>query len=68
MIISVHLKVLVVVRINAETGDEAVHHELHISVLTARPPPEGFGWIEQQSLMGQGGPQVTQGHSKAHQW
>lgn len=50
-----HLKVLVVVRIDAKTGDEAVHHELHVSVLAARPPPEGFGWVEQQRLMGQGG-------------
>lgn len=50
----VHLKVLVVVRIDAETGDEAVHHELHVGVLAASPPPEGFGWVEQQSLMGRG--------------
>lgn len=60
------LKVLVVVRIDAETRDKAVHHELHISILTACPPPEGLGWVEQQSLVGQGGPQVTSGHSKAH--
>lgn len=50
-----HLKVLVVVRIDAETGDKAIHHELHVGVLAACPPPEGFGWVEQQSLMGQGG-------------
>ena len=65
-ILSVHLKVLVVVRIDAETGDEAVHHELHVSVLAARPPPEGLGRVEQQSLVGQGGPGVTPGRSKAH--
>lgn len=47
-----HLKVLVVVRIEAETGDEAVHHEFHISVLAASSPPEGFGWVEQQRLVG----------------
>lgn len=47
----VYLKVLVVVRVNAETGHKAIHHELHISILTARSPPEGFGWVEQQSLM-----------------
>lgn len=47
-----HLKVLVVVRIDAETGDEAVHHELHVCVLAARAPPEGFGGVEEQSLMG----------------
>lgn len=55
-----HLKVLVVVRIEAETGDEAVHHKLHIGVLAAGPPPEGFGWIEQQRLVGrEGKPWVT---------
>lgn len=54
-----HLKVLVVVRIYAETGDETVHHELHVGVLAARPPPEGFGWVEQQSLVGQGSYQVV---------
>lgn len=42
-------------RIDAETGDKAVHHELHVSVLAACPPPEGFGWVEQQSLVGQRG-------------
>lgn len=42
-------------RIDAETGDKAVHHELHVSILAACPPPEGFGWVEQQSLVGQGG-------------
>lgn len=56
---SFHLKVLVVVRIDAETGDKTVHHELYISVLAARPPPEGFGWVEQQSLRGQRRPRVT---------
>lgn len=48
-----HLKVLVVVRIDAETGDKAVHHELNVSILTACTPPEGFGRVEQQSLLGQ---------------
>lgn len=63
---NIHLKVLVVVRIDAETGDEAVHHELHVSVLAARPPPEGFGWVEQQSLVGQGGSlQVIEKHISA---
>lgn len=42
-------------RIDAKTGDKAVHHKLHVSVLAACPPPEGFGWVEQQSLVGQGG-------------
>lgn len=54
-ITSFHLKVLVVVRIDAETGNKAVHHELHISVLAARSPPEWFGWVEQESLVGKGG-------------
>lgn len=58
---------LVVVRIDAEAGDEAVHHELHVSILAARPPPEGFGWVEQQSLMGHGGRGVTSGHSTSPQ-
>lgn len=49
-----HLKVLVVVRIDAEAGDEAVHHELHVGVLAARAPPEWFGGVEQQCLVGQG--------------
>lgn len=53
-------------RIDAETGDEAVHHELHISILAARPPPEGLSWVEEQSLVGQGGTQVTSGYSKAN--
>lgn len=57
---NIHLKVLVVVRIDAETGDEAVHHELHVGVLAARPPPEGFGRVEQQSLVGQGSHQVVE--------
>lgn len=58
---NIHLKVLVVVRIDAETGDKAVHHELHVSVLAASPPPERFGWVEQQSLVEQGGScQVTE--------
>lgn len=48
-----YLKVLVVVRVNTKTWDEAVHHELHISVLTACAPQEGFGWVEQQSLQKQ---------------
>lgn len=47
-----HLKVLVVVRIDAETGDEAVHHELHVCVLAACAPPERFGGVEEQSLAG----------------
>lgn len=50
--LQVHLKVLVVVRIDAETGDKAVCHELHVSVLAARPPPERFGRVEQHGLMG----------------
>lgn len=63
---NIHLKVLVVVRIDTETGDEAVHHELHVCVLAARPPPEGFGWVEQQSLVGQGGSlQVMEKHISA---
>lgn len=49
---TVHLKVLVVVRIDAETGDKAVHHELHVCILAARAPPERFGGVEEQSLMG----------------
>lgn len=53
---------LVVVRIDAETGDKAVHHEFHVSILAARTPPEGFGRVEQQSLVEQGGSQVTPGH------
>lgn len=57
---------LVVVRIDAETGDKAVHHKLYVSILAARPPPEGFGWVEQQSLVGQGGPQVTSGRLKVY--
>lgn len=56
-----HLKVLVVVRIDAETGDEAVHHELHVGVLAARAPPEGFGGVEEQSLMGTQGISDNQG-------
>lgn len=44
---------LIVVRIDAETGNEAVHHQLHVGALAARPPPKGFGWIEEQGLMGQ---------------
>lgn len=56
-----HLKVLVVVWIDAETGNKAVHHELHVSILAASPPPERFGWVEQQSLVEQGGScQVTE--------
>lgn len=47
-----HLKVLVVVRIDAETGDEAVHHELHVCVLAACAPPERLGGVEEQSLVG----------------
>lgn len=63
---NIHLKVLVVVRIDTETGHEAVHHELHVGVLAARPPPEGFGWVEQQSLVGQGGSlQVMEKHISA---
>lgn len=63
---NIHLKVLVVVGIDTETGDEAVHHELHVGVLAARPPPEGFGWVEQQSLVGQGGSlQVMEKHISA---
>lgn len=54
-------------RIDAETGDKAVHHELHISVLASRPPPEGFCWVEQQSLMGQES-YVTSDNSKEHFW
>lgn len=46
----VHLKVLVVARVDAETRNKAVHHQLHIGVLAPRPSPEGFGWVEQQSL------------------
>lgn len=58
---NIHLKVLVVVRIDAETGNKAVHHELHVSVLAASPPPERFGRVEQQSLVEQGGScQVTE--------
>lgn len=58
---NIHLKVLVVVRIDAETGNKAVHHELHVSVLAASPPPERFGWVEQQSLVERGGScQVTE--------
>lgn len=43
---------LVVVRSDAETGDEAVHHELHVCVLAACAPPERFGGVEEQSLVG----------------
>lgn len=50
-----HLKVLVVVRIDAEAGDEAVHHELHVHVLAARDPPERLGGVKQQRLVGQEG-------------
>lgn len=57
----VHLKVLVVVRVDAETGDEAVHHQLHVGVLAARAPPEGFGRVEEQSLMGTQGVSDNQG-------
>lgn len=58
-----HLKVLVVVRIEAKTGHKAVHHEFHIGILAAGPPPEGFGWVEQQCLVGmKGKAQVTHGN------
>ena len=43
---------LVVVRVDAETGDKAVDHEVHIRVLAARPSWEGLGWVEEQCLMG----------------
>lgn len=51
----IYLKVLVVVRIEAKTGDEAVHHEFYVGVLAAGPPPEGFRWVEQQCLVGRKG-------------
>lgn len=57
-----HLKVLVVVGVDAEAGDEAVHHELHVGVLAAHPPPEGLGRIEQQRL---GGVREERGHSRS---
>lgn len=49
--IEFYLKVLVVMRIDAKTGDKAVHHQLHISILAACCPPERLGRIEQQSLV-----------------
>ena len=48
------LKVLVVVGIDAETGDEAVDHEVHICVLASRPSGERLGWVEEQGLTGEG--------------
>lgn len=48
------LKVLVVVGIDAETGDEAVDHEVHVCVLAPRPSGERLGWVEEQGLTGEG--------------
>lgn len=45
--------------IDAKTRDKAIHHELHVSVLTAGRPPERFGRVKQQSLRRQENPGQT---------
>lgn len=45
------LKVVVVVRVDTETGDEAVDHEVHVCILAACPAREGLGGAEEQGLM-----------------
>lgn len=45
-----HLEVLVVVGVDAEAGDKAVNHEIHICTLITCPPGEGLGWVKEQGL------------------
>lgn len=43
---------LVVVRVDAETGDKAVDHKVHIGTLAARATREWLCGIEEQGLTG----------------